>query len=216
MNSENDAILLELQYLPPIQYFSKCVAYDKVWIEQKEHYRKGSYRNRCHIAGVNSVLRLTIPLQKGKNEQQPIREVKIAYNEDWQRQHWVSIYSAYGNAPFFDYYAEELKSFYQKPYDFLFDFNLNLIHKLIELLQLDLELLFTDRYEPIPMKKIDFRNQISPKSRIEDKAFKIIPYPQVFLEKNGFLPNLSILDLLFCTGPQAALILEESFSFIRS
>ena len=206
------SIILELHYLPSIQYFSKLFAFKEVQIEQHEHYLKGSYRNRCHIAGVNGILRLTIPLKKGKNEKQPIREVQIAYHEDWQRQHWVSICSAYGNAPFFDFYADGLKPFYHKPYTYLFNFNLALLHWLYDILSPTATLTFSNKYEKNhPDYMVDLRNVISPKSQRQkpDPFFKKISYSQVFTEKNGFLANLSILDLLFCTGPQTGLILEE-------
>lgn len=206
-------ILLELQYLPPVQYFTKWIKYEQVWIEQHENYLKGSYRNRCHIAGVNGPLRLSIPLLKGKNEQQNIREARIAYHEPWQSQHWQSITSAYGNAPFFPFYGEEIAPFFQKKYEFLFDLNRELMQCLLRLIGLPEELNFTQTFEKKPDAGIlDFRNGIFPKKHRQkkDEAFQPVHYSQVFQEKNGFLPNLSILDLLFCTGPQALLILEQS------
>lgn len=210
----NTAVLLELQYLPCVQYFSKLAHYPVVYIEAEENYQKGSYRNRCHIAGANGLLRLSIPLKQGKNEQQNIREVEIAYKEPWQSQHWNSIRSAYGNAPYFEFYAGQLKPHFEEKPAFLFDFSYGLLQTLLELLQLDASLRLTDAYEKeTPKSLLDLRNAIHPKKhrRRADTHFTPAPYPQVFLEKHGFLPNLSILDLLFCTGPQAPLILEESF-----
>lgn len=209
------SILLELQYLPPIQYFSKWSKYDQVWIEQHENYLKGSYRNRCHIAGVNGLLRLSIPLLKGKNEGQSIQEVRIAYHEPWQTQHWTSISSAYGNAPFFEHYAPEIAPFFEKKYDFLFDLNRDLLCCLLRLIGLPDGLTFTSSFQKETAAEIyDFRNGIFPKKhrQKEDQAFKPVHYSQVFEEKNGFLPNLSILDLLFCTGPQALLIIESTYN----
>ena len=103
---EQKAILLELQYLPPIQYFTKFFQHENVVIEQYEHYIKRSYRNRCHIATSHGIQRLSIPLKKGKNEQQSIRKVQIAYGESWQKNHWSAILAAYSNAPFFEHYEE--------------------------------------------------------------------------------------------------------------
>lgn len=207
------SILLELQYLPPIQYFTKWILYDEVIIEQYENYLKGSYRNRSHIAGVNGLLRLSIPLLKGKNEQQSIRDVQIAYHEPWQSQHWNSIISAYGNAPFFEHYAPEIAVFFEKRYQFLFDFNQDILQCLLKLCGLPSSITFTQGYLTEPESGIfDFRNGIFPKKhrQKDDQSFTPVPYAQVFEEKNGFLPNLSILDLLFCTGPQSLLILENS------
>lgn len=208
-----EAILLELQYLPPIQYFAKLVEYSEVWIEQEENYRKGSYRNRCHIATANGLMRLSIPLEKGKNEQMPIRQVRIAYEEPWQRQHWIGIRSAYGRAPFFDFYAEELAPFYEKEWAYLFDFNWALLLKLMELIGLPADLRLTEAYQEKPAANIsDYRNSIFPKKHRQkkDSRFKAPKYRQLFEERHGFMPNLSILDLLFCTGPQTLLYLESA------
>lgn len=217
-----NTILIELQYLPPVQFFSKFLLHEVVRIEQYEHYQKRSYRNRCHIAGPNGRLRLSIPLASGKNEQQPITEVNIAHHpvraerkmggEAWQRQHWHSIRTAYGNAPFFEFYADTLKPFFQRSYDFLFDFNRELLLKLLEIIDLPAQLEWSESFEPIPPPGVlDFRDAIRPKKReaMPDPHFQPAPYRQVFEEKNGFLPNLSILDLLFCSGPQTPLILKD-------
>ncbi len=212
--SAESSILLELQYLAPIQYFSKFVGYPQIHLEQCEHYKKGSYRSRCHIAGVNGVLRLSIPLKKGKNEQQSIRAVQIANDTHWQSHHWHSIRSAYGNAPYFDYYADTLQPFYKKEYNLLYDFNLELLRAINQLIGLSTPIIETKEYQAIPdAHLIDARNAIHPKPKYhqEDPYFQNRKYAQVFEEKTGFLPNLSILDLLFCTGPQTILILEESF-----
>ncbi|NUO03100.1 MAG: WbqC family protein [Saprospiraceae bacterium] len=199
-------ILLEIQYLPPVQYFSKLTVGEPVFIEQWEHYQKGTYRNRCHIAAANGLTRLTIPLIKGKNEQQAIREVRIAYYEPWQRQHWQSIRSAYGNAPFFEFYADALQPFYEKPFPFLFDFNLALLQTLLKLLRMDVPLHLTDAYaDPVPSGWTDLRNAIHPKPHLQkpDPDFIPKPYHQVFEDRYAFLPNLSMLDALFCLGPGA-------------
>lgn len=208
-------LLLELHYLPCVQYFSKLAHYPVVYLEHKENYQKGSYRNRCYIAGANGMLRLSVPLQQGKNEQQAIREVAIAYKEPWQAQHWGSIRSAYGNAPFFEYYAAYLQPHFEQKPALLFDFSLGLLRSIIGLLQLDCEIRLTeDFHKDAPDGMADLRNAIHPKRhrQMSDPHFEAVPYPQVFLEKHGFLPNLSILDLLFCSGPQATLILEQTFT----
>ena len=210
---KKESILLELQYLPPVQYFTKFLKYDFVIIEQHEHYTKGSYRNRCHIAGANGILRLSIPLQKGKNEQLPIQEVAIAYNQHWQSHHWASIRSAYGNAPFFDHYAIYLEPFFKnKNHPFLFQFNSALLECILSLLQITTTICYTTEYKKdLAENVLDFRGGIHPKKHSQQTDYHFLdkPYPQIFIEKNDFLPNLSILDLLFCTGPQAPLLLEE-------
>ena len=208
----HSSILLSIQYLPSIQYFTKLVNYEQVWIEQHEHYQKGSYRNRCHLAGANGLLRLSIPLARGKNEQLPIRLVRIAYDEGWQRQHWMSIRSAYSRAPYFDFYAGKLEPFFQKKWEFLFDFNWELLQELKSMIGIECQLKLTESYEhQVSSETLDFRNSIFPKKhrQKEDLDFSAPKYRQLFEEKYGFLPNLSILDLLFCTGPEAILYLEN-------
>ena len=208
-------ILLELQYFPPIQYFSKFLLYPNIVIEQHENYSKGSYRNRCHIAGPNGLQRLSIPLLKGKNEQQNIRQVKIAYHQVWQNAHWNGIKTAYGNAPYFDYYADEIKVFYEKNYEFLFDLNWDILQALLVLLSIEANIQLSHNFQKtVPTTYFDGRNSIFPKKhrQKEDKLFNKVAYPQVFEEKHGFIPNLSILDLLFCHGPEAAMYLESTIN----
>lgn len=203
-------VLLEIQYLPSVPYFSELLRHGQVFIEQHEHYQKGTYRNRCHIAAANGLTRLTIPLIKGKNEQQAIRDVRIAYYEPWQRQHWQSIRSAYGNAPFFEFYADALQPFYEKPYPFLFDFNWELLQTLLQLLRMKITLNLSESYIDSGQEGwLDLRNTIAPKQHLQGAGLQVLPkrYHQVFENKHDFLPNLSMLDALFCMGPQAVEIL---------
>lgn len=204
--------VIETHYLPNIQYFTKLILYEQMYLEQHENYQKRSYRNRCHIAGVNGVLRLSIPLEKGKNQAMPIRETKIAYDENWQSHHWQSICSAYGKAPFFEHYDFYFHPFYEKKYTFLFDWNYELLTMLLSLLSIKSSIELTTDFQKQYVTANDLRNQISPKKRTQqtDKLFNPKAYPQVFQEKNGFLSNLSVLDMLFCAGPQSILILEDS------
>ena len=209
----NKKAVIEWQYLPPVQYFTKWVCYKEIILENGENYRKGSYRNRTYIAGANGPLRLTIPLRKGKNQQQNIQEVTIAYDQSWPQQHWGSIQSAYGNAPFFTFYADELELLFRERPEKLIDWNRQLLSLLLELLGLPADLSVTHTWQPqLPPDTDDLRNTIHPKvhRREQDTFFAPQPYAQVFSEKHGFLPNLSILDLLFCAGPESLSILEAS------
>lgn len=211
---EQQKVLIEAHYLPSVQFFTKLAHYPILLLEAHENYQKGSYRNRCHIAGANGLMRLSIPLRKGKNEQLSIQHTEISYDEPWSTQHWHGIRSAYGNAPFFPYYQDELEAVFQQRPTHLFDWNRNLIQLLIDLLQLEIQVQLTDKYvkEVTPQIR-DLRGHIHPKSHRQqaDPNFQAVPYPQLFEERHGFLPNLSILDLLFCAGPQATLYLEEAF-----
>ena len=211
--------MLELQYLPCIQYVSKMLLHPVIWIEQCENYSKGSYRNRCHIATAQGLLRLSIPLEGGKHQQQPIREVRIANQYPWQSQHWQAIQSAYGKSPFFEFYADALFPFYKKKYEFLWDWNRDLLNEILHLIPAQPPIQWTEGYEKnLPENILDYRNQISPKKNGHeaDPYFRNAHYAQVFEEKHGFLPNLSILDLLFCTGPESIIYLEKSLVRVPS
>ena len=202
----DQSILIELPYLGSLPYYSKLLLHPQIWIEQQEHYSKGSFRNRCHIATANGVLALSIPLLKGKHQQAPIREVAIDNRANWQQQHWRSIKTAYGNSPFFEYYAPGLAQLYQQPFTHLFDFCWAAQELLLQFLNFSPNLVLTSAYQTVPAAEVlDFRQQLLPKnySTYQDKYYHPLPYPQVFEDRQGFLPNLSILDLLFCTGPEA-------------
>ncbi|MCK6692716.1 MAG: WbqC family protein [Thermoanaerobaculia bacterium] len=210
-----NSVLLELPYLPPVSWMALAWKGDTLWLEACENFQKGSYRNRCHIAGPNGVQRLSIPLIKGKHQQTPIRDVRIAYNEPWQQVHWRSIQTAYGNAPFFEFYGETLAVFYQKRYTYLFDLNLELLQFLFKKMEWKGELRLTEQYEEKirrPGSCLDYRDAVSPKNAIRSDWFRPAPYPQVFAERHGFLPDLSALDLLFCRGKQAGEILAGSLA----
>jgi WbqC-like protein family len=192
-----NSALMTLGYLPPVRWFIELAKHDTVVLEQHEHYVKGSYRNRCVIAAVNGPHRLTIPLRKGKNQQQPIREVRIAYDEPWQAQHWRAICSAYGNSPFFEHYGDVFKPyFWDKKYEFLWDLNFDLLMVCVKILRLKTTINLSEKYEAIPVNQFDKRKEIELQEP-ENQAFR---YPQVFEDRLGFLGNMSILDLIFCAG----------------
>lgn len=194
-------VLLTLGYLPPVSWFVTLAKHETVVLEQHEHYVKGSYRNRCSIAAVNGIQRLTIPLRKGKNQQQPIREVRIAYDEPWQLQHWRAICSAYGNSPFFEHYAGLFKPIFEnKNYEFLWDWNSDLLLLSMNILKIKKPLLLTEVYEPQPIERLDLRAAFGEKPATQNVGYQPIKYPQVFEDRLGFLENLSILDLIFCAG----------------
>jgi hypothetical protein len=194
--------LIELQYMPPVAFFQLCGQSSAIELDQHEHYTKGSYRNRCTIAAANGPLALSVPLQKGKHQQRPIREARISYDFDWQHQHLEGIRSAYGRAPFFEHYAEGLFPLLEKRQAYLFDFNLELLHFLLAALQMEVGVGLSQGYAPSGAlsEGRDWRGHISPK---KTALFVQKPYVQVFADRFGFLPNLSIIDLLFCMGPAA-------------
>jgi len=197
-------------YLAPIQQYSKLYAYPEVCIETAENYLKQTYRNRCTIAAANGPLSLSIPIVKPETEKCLTKDIRISDHGNWRHLHWNALTSAYRMSPFFEYYEEDFAPFYEKRYDFLFDFNEELRRMICKLIDIDPKVIYTEQYEPDVLN--DFREVIRPKHPGEDSCFRVVPYYQVFKEKNGFLPNLSIVDLLFNMGPESLLILQASTS----
>ena len=212
MLNNQKLILSDLHYLPSIPYLSKFLSHPQILLEQHENYRKRSFRNRTLIATANGVLRLSVPLEKGKNEQLNIRKVRISYEENWPQRHWTAIQSAYGKAPYFVYYADDIRPLLEAKPTFLFELNLSILDTLFQILDLRPNVQLTQAYLPeTPVGMVDFRNRITPQNYADyrDENYRAVPYPQVFMEKTGYLPNLSILDLIFCQGPEAVVHLEK-------
>lgn len=206
--------LLSTAYLAPVQYYAKLYTYPEVMIEQMDHYVKQTYRNRCVIAAPDGPLVLTIPTVKPDTEKCPLRDIRISDHGNWRHLHWNALCSAYNHTPYFEYYRDDFAPFYeQKHYTFLVDYNEALLQLVCSLIDLTPQLSRTITYQAEPPTCVaDFRELIHPK-RIAaevDPMFRPVPYYQVFQERLGFLPNLSIADLLFNMGPESLLILKQS------
>lgn len=195
-------------YLGPVQQYSKMFHFPEVRIETSENYLKQSYRNRCIIAGANGPLPLSVPIVKPDTLKCLTKDIRISDHGNWRHLHWNAIVSAYNSTPFFEYYEDDFAPFYEKKYEFLFDFNEELRILICQLLDIQPQIQYTTSFEADVEN--DFR-WISPKQDIADPSFLLKPYYQVFQDKHGFLPNLSIIDLLFNTGNEGILILRDSF-----
>ena len=205
-------ILLSSAYLPPVQYFAHLQSAEQVWIEQYDHYQKQTYRNRCVIAAPDGPLSLTVPIEKPNTPKAFMRDIRISDHGNWRHLHWNAIESAYNHTPFFEYYKDDFRPFYEKKFDFLVDYNEQLCQLVCQLIDIDTSFLRTESYVAEPSNTIiDLRDAIHPKKEVmDDASFSAVPYYQVFQERLGFLPNLSIIDLLFNMGPEAILVLQKS------
>ena len=203
-------VLLSTAYLAPVQYYTKLYHAEKVIIEKYDHYLKQTYRNRCVIAGANGLLPLSVPTIKPEKQKIYSSDIEISDHGNWQHLHWHAITSAYNSSPFFEYYADDFSPFYRKKYRFLFDFNEELRALICRLLEIEPSVSFSTEYITEFSSCSDFRETIHPKKREKDSSFTAKEYYQVFSSKHRFLPNLSVVDLLFNMGPEARLILQAS------
>ncbi|MGV3706672.1 MAG: WbqC family protein [Arcticibacter sp.] len=194
--------IFPLFYLPPVEFFSQMKAHkEQIVIEASEHFPKQTYRNRASIDSPQGKLDLIVPVIKGSKVHTNIRDVKISYDFNWQRLHWMSIQTSYRRSAYFEFYEDAFARFYEEKWDYLFDYNVELLELLAKSLKLQLPYTLNSGYEETYPDMDDFRKSIHPKLP-SDRTFK--EYFQVFGERNGFLPNLSIIDLLFSQGPQSA------------
>ena len=227
--------LLSSTYFGPIQWYQKLNRYDECLIERHESFIKQTYRNRMIIPTTNGPLSLTIPTNH--NTSLAMKDIRISDHANWRHVHWNALLSAYGESPFFEYYQDDIRPFYEKKYEFLFDFNMETTEKMIELLDIRPKISITEEYilseerrvkseetafggqgesqfDSIANHKVqssnlkvqsivDFRDAIRPKKPLPDAEFAPKRYYQVYGQKHGFLPNMSILDLLFNEGNEA-------------
>jgi hypothetical protein len=202
-------VLIELQYLPPIAYFSSLAGKPEVIVEKFEHYEKQTYRNRCYILGSNGIETLILPLTS-KHGKTVISEVKIDHSQKWMNNHWRAIQSAYGKAPYFEYYSDDLHTVLFRKHVFLYDLNLELLTLCLKWLKWKLPVRETINYEKQAQEGIlDLRSVITPKKIDQlERFYEPTVYHQVF--GNKFVTNLSLIDLILCEGPGARSIVHAS------
>jgi hypothetical protein len=214
-------MLFKSGIISPVTYFFDQVTlamglhYGEIHLEMHETYQKSSLRNRTKILSANGIQTLSVPLKQGKNQHLPIRDVKIAYDEDWMSLHKKSIASAYGGSPFYIHYEEMILSLYDKKIEYLYNWNIATCREMIAILKLDIQLVETVVFQKEYPDLLDFR-----KSKANTECPDLISdvdkpsYPQVFGYKMPFYPNLSSLDLLFCLGPYTSEYLRKLASHL--
>ena len=211
--------LLQTTYFGPVQWYQKLHRYEHTLIEQYDSYQKQTFRNRCIIATANGLQALTVPVDAhpvlgasaAESTKCLLKDVRISDHNQWRRIHWNALQSAYSESPFFEYYADDIRPFFEQKYDFLVDFNEAIRQKMCELIDIHPSVEYTQEFlSPQEVSSTthhpiihDFRDVISAKHPQPDADFEVKRYWQVFQHKHGFLPNLSILDLLFNMGPES-------------
>ena len=208
--------LLQTTYFGPVQWYQKLKRYDHCVIEQYDSYQKQTYRNRCVIATANGLQALTVPVDHSPLtiDHVQCKDLRISDHNQWRRVHWNALQSAYSESPFFEYYADDIRPFFEQKYEFLIDFNEAIRQKMCELLDIETSVSYSSgfRVQGSGFRVHgsgfrDFREVIHAKHPQDDPEFQPRSYWQVFQHRYGFQPNLSILDLLFCMGPEAVFYL---------
>ena len=207
-------MILHTTYFGSVDWYAQIVrSQEPVTIDGKERFVKQTERNHCLIATANGVQKLTVPVTLPSGGKTPICDVRISDHGNWRHLHWQALSSAYGMSPFFDYYADDIRPLFNPSTDSLFNFNMQIMHKMLSLMGVDKEIKVTDAYQGLDRMEGD----VAPQSgNIASETWKEIipekvviqPYYQTFQRRHGFLSGMSILDLLFNMGPEAILVLK--------
>lgn len=191
-----------------LEYFTILGRCDKVCFEVYHHFTKQTFKNRCYILSPAGKTPLSVPVQF--DNRTPYKEVTIDYSQRWVRDHWGAFYSAYGKAPFFEYFEDYFRMIWERKQKFLLDLNVEMMTMCLKILQYDRQIEFTTEYQKeVKDDFIDLREQILPKKAFEHrKLYLPFSYTQTF--GNIFVPNLSIIDLIMCEGSRASEVLTRS------
>ena len=196
-------------YLAPVPLYVQLYAADALVVDDFSPFVKQTYRSRAVIAAENGAQQLTIPVIHDGGRV-AMRDVRISEHGNWRHQHWNALVSAYRKSPFFEYYADDFAHFYEERDGFLLDFNLRLHSVVSELLGLERDVVLLSEEKVGACDVVDVRSVAEPKMLAAMQCVQLQPYYQVFAQRNGFIPSLSVVDLLFNTGPEGLLVLRDS------
>lgn len=209
-------IVSPLVPFPNIWWWSRVMNAAEVTFDHAEHFAKMTYRNRYYITGANGRIQLTVPLTHGRNQRTPMQDVLIDNNERWQVQHWRTLVSVYARAPYFEHYAPALEPLFLLKFDKLVAFS----EATIQLLKKETGISFNENkateYKEYDTTVTDLRKTFKPHAEKTEAGDTQALYYQLFSERNGFYPNLSILDLLFSEGPAVKQVLEQHKTIIET
>ena len=205
-----DELLLSTAYFPPAGYMSLIACSMGVLIEREENYHKQTWRNRCLVMSANGPLPLVVPVLRGSFHKTAIRDLRIDNSRRWKELHLRGIVSGYAAAPFFEFYFDLITAVLSKTHPFLLDLNSEALEAVCRATGIDVPVGYTDRYEPEGTRENDYRYRITPKKPSEIPGYRDLPYTQVFGEKQGFVPGLSIIDMLLNNGPGTRALLLRS------
>jgi len=193
-------ILISTAYLPPLEYFSLISGAEDVSVEKEENYLKQTYRNRCYILSAHGPQLLSVPVYQGSLHKTAVKDIRVDYSKRWQQVHLRAMAASYNSSPYFEFYFENFEKIISGNHVFLLDLNMELTMHVLEILKIDKKLFYTKKFEPVCGYQYDFRYRISPKA---ESSFSEKRYLQVFESNTGFIPNLSMVDLIFNMGPEA-------------
>ncbi|MCB0758016.1 MAG: WbqC family protein [Flavobacteriales bacterium] len=221
--------LLSAFYFGTVDHYRLIAQHDRVLIDIGEHFERQSFRTRTSIAGPNGKQDLVVQIARKSGEKMPMREVGLSYTETWQQQHLHAIRSAYGKTPWFIHYIDDIEAVLTKKHERLVDLDLATMRLGLKWLGLVTELVVEESYvvgapkavvaqldggmdveppPPPPIELLDLRQTLHPKKPLPAAVTPVSPYPQVFAYRLGYVPGLSVIDLVMNTGPKAASILR--------
>lgn len=204
-------VLIHPTYFPNIAHAVAMIQAEELTFEMDDNYQKQTYRNRTYIYGANGKLQLSIPIIHTQKERQKYRDIKIYNAENWQDIHWKSLETAYRTSPFFEFYEDELHPLFTDKIEYLLDFNLKCIDAVLDCLQWEVKISKTEIYHKTVENKIDYRYLANAR---KECSYNFDIYTQVFHSKHGFIPNLSILDVLFNEGPNTSSYLKNQYKHL--